>query len=293
MLQLPGAWRSLFRTMSKIRILILFFITHITVLFGQNREFLLIGSPEKLVIYNQYEQTLSEIVKKNFGENAPFMVVSLKSFLSDGLTPVIEAAYFNEKIYILRDEKGNPAVNGKTIVKKTATVTQFYREGTLKNDCTGETLSGKKISLKKGSRVKSLFKKNNEIYAGINSGKDLLFLYIPEKDFSEESKEAAGSTKMNSFSNSHFTKLNELIEKYNKIFRSVYRFAGKEFGNDFSTPELSAVLLPREIKIRIKNYHITHRGSVNEFYRSAENILADCDYRKTGDTANTSFRISK
>lgn len=279
--------------MNRIRFLLIILILPFAILSGQKSEFIIVSEPGKLVIYNRYEQTLNENSKKKFGENVPFMVVNSESFLSDGLTPVIETAYLNDKYYLLRDEKGNPSVNGKVTVKKTGPVTAYNKPGVIRNDCKGETVSGKKISIRKGSKVKASFISGDEIYTGVISGSDLLFLYIRKKDFNEENRETAAEKKKTSFSSDHTDKLKQLTDKYNAIFSSVYKFAGEEFKAAENSPFITMVFSPDEIKVKIKNYNRSHQGSLTEFYSAAENIINDCDYKKAGNIENISFRIRK
>lgn len=280
-------------SMNCFKILISFLVLYFTSVSGQNKEFLLVNSPEKLVIYNQFEQTMTETAKKRLGENTPFMITDLRGFLSDGLTPVIEAVYLKEKLFILRDEKGNPAISGKAAVKKTGSVTPYNNQGVIKNDCRGETFSGKKINLKKGERVIASFTDGDKIYAGVNTGSNPIFLFVSKKDFAEENNGRPAGTKLKSFSQDHLRKVNELSARYNKIFIAVYKFAGNEFDKEKPAPEVTVTSSSGEIKIIIKNYDDAHRRSLEEFYTAAENILSDCDYQKSGNIENISFRIKK
>ena len=99
-------------------------------------DFLITSNPQSLVIFNQYEQPLTEADRKSFLPYCPLEIVNKKELLGDQITEALRINYQGIVYYLLKDDKGE--ISGKN--------TQQYNKTLLKCTLLNDTVEvGKKI----------------------------------------------------------------------------------------------------------------------------------------------------
>lgn len=71
--------------------------------------FVIVERPEALVIYNRYQQLLSENEKRALVPFLPINILDERTILSDGFTPCLKGDRKGDVVFLLRDESGSLA----------------------------------------------------------------------------------------------------------------------------------------------------------------------------------------
>ncbi len=75
--------------------------------------FLIVEHPEAFVIYNRYQQLLTDAEKQAFVPYTPFRILDEKGTLGDGFTPCLKGEADGQVVFLLRDEGG--ALSGENL----------------------------------------------------------------------------------------------------------------------------------------------------------------------------------
>ncbi len=78
-----------------------------------NASFLIVQRPEAFVMYNRYQQLLTDAEKRVFVPYIPFRIIDEKSVLGDGFTPCLKGEMDGQVVFLLRDEGG--ALSGENL----------------------------------------------------------------------------------------------------------------------------------------------------------------------------------
>lgn len=153
--------------MKKI-IFLLSFLFAQTILAATKADFLIVSHPQKLSIYNRYEQPLPESEWNQFLPYAPFQVIRKNELLGDQITEALRFSYQGNHFFLLTDDKGN--IVNKTGVQylKTFQQTMVYNDTVyLRSPVSlfeSYPSNGSSFSVGKDERVIRIFKYNSSFY---------------------------------------------------------------------------------------------------------------------------------
>ena len=140
-----------------IVIIILFFLP---VPAQEQADFLLIESPQKLVIYNKYEQNISPAESRRFTPWLPLQILDSNTYLSDSFTIAMKVRLGRDNFFLIRDSENelrNQQQAGKVItLQKVKLLSDSLQITSPENLATTDTPggSGSAFDLRSGMKLK-------------------------------------------------------------------------------------------------------------------------------------------
>lgn len=154
-------------------IFLLFLIICISIKAGETVDYLIISDPQKLSIFNQFEQALSDKEFSRFYPFSPLQIINRKETLGDQITEALKCNYLGTTYFILTDNKGEPRSSSSSIYKK------IFRNCNILNDT---------VTINKNMNVYERFPASGKIHnckigqsiIRIFRHSDYVYVFIPE-----------------------------------------------------------------------------------------------------------------
>lgn len=145
------------------------------VMAGKTADFVIISTPAKLSIFNQFEQALTEKELNSFATNTPFEIVNRKETLGDQITDAMRCKNQGSTFYILLDNKGAFKNAPTSLYQK------FYTKCTVLYD-TVQLKRETKISDKYPSGSTTRVCKPDQILVRIFQQSGFYYVFVPQMD---------------------------------------------------------------------------------------------------------------
>lgn len=227
------------QTFSRIALIyILLFGT--AVLSADRRDFMIIGSPEKAELYNQYELPLSNAESRALVSGVVFEIKNANQLMGDQIRRGMYLSHFNTAYYLILDD------NGKTVGLPPSAHAKTFRNGSPLYDTVMVSISaikvyerypsqGKTAILKRGTRVIRIFRYRKATYLyRISSPGEYGWTHVSSSSFKRDISTAREK-------DSDFTFLHERIirrlSQINSRYDSLFTFFNKVSGQSKATPK--------------------------------------------------------
>jgi hypothetical protein len=86
---------------------LLIFISLSSIVYSQTADFLIVENPSILIIYNKYQQSISNQIQKQLVSFTPFQIIEEDELLSDQISHASRVIFDNNIYFLLKNEEGN------------------------------------------------------------------------------------------------------------------------------------------------------------------------------------------
>jgi hypothetical protein len=241
---------------------------------------LIVEHPERLVVFNKYQQRLSSDEYRRLPPFVPMVLVHERDHLGDGFTPCAAVEIGREPYYILRDEEGGLSSSGEP------GKTDVFRNVSLLGD-TVALLRGKalrlrpagdrvEIQLKPGTRVVREFEHESRTYVRLPSGGGRFgWLILPVSARSSEWRETESASSTGITSADLLLRVQPVIDGANKSLRRIYAALSPGTGTVHTPPSFRLLLTRGEIKCVLEPAALagSYAGSMRALLPELERVL--------------------
>jgi hypothetical protein len=263
----------------------LFIVVSILLCYGHEvwsttSDYWIIENPSALIIYNNYEQKLTEIEKNLIPEFSAWQIIETDHILGDQFTNTIKTVY-NRKTYFFQVTSEGKLVN-RTLAGQINKIRKASAQGDTVLVIASDRLSiqrgDKRISLLEGMLIQRIFSHRNKTFvreiagniSGWIEGKGSVFweAYVPE------------SSNL-AFEKQIFSRIDHIFRSYNtrldKLFTHLNRLYNKSRTSPQWRPEESPSYLKYEI--RPQDYKTQFSGSQSYLVQELTDLLYGSPYQ--------------
>jgi hypothetical protein len=158
------------RTTLRLAVIALMAAGHSGSLFaGRSADFLILGAPGNLTIFNQFEQPLTESERGLLKPGTPVQIIETNTTLGDQITPALRGRFNGASVFILKDDAGNfigdKAKKNRQVFKGCALVDDTVEAAMAISLFDTYPLSGSACRIAKGEPLVRMFRYNQSYYA--------------------------------------------------------------------------------------------------------------------------------
>ncbi|TFH01247.1 MAG: hypothetical protein E4H13_05440 [Calditrichales bacterium] len=266
-------------------LLFLAILTH--AVYGDEGDFLIIENPAALVLYNQYEQRLSESDRAGFPSYSAWRILNENLLLSDQFTHTMKVAYDRQVYFFQVNTQGNlvnidesgqiERIRGANLLADTIRITESNRLS---------LQSGfDRLPLAQGTLLQRIFTYKGRIFAGIldsrvsgwvgENATPFWQVYHPDKN------ELAVEQQI-------FSRIDKVVESYNLRFEKLFDHLNGQSVTRHAPPQWMADSAPGRLVYRISPAGYQDRFNQAQSYliRELEDLLHGSDYSLEKDNAS-------
>ena len=234
-------------------------------------DILLAGHPEKLTVFNHYEQTATGKDRAEIEAYEPLIIVKENTFLSDKYTACMEVTAGGASFFLLKEDQGHLPVS--------AAVQEIRRVGWIADtmnvnakELRVERPSGGKAIIHRGSLVARLFDNHGRIY--IRSLSESATYGWMDKDQMSLLRPLHAAMHPRGISDSSIeTIVQAKIEKSNTVLREFYRLFNAQTHETMIAPQWMINRLPGMLVCDLVNSRTSYQQSTRYLGKDIENAL--------------------
>ena len=245
----------------------------------------IIENSSALIIYNQYEQRLTDTEKSAFQNFAAWEIISEDHFLSDQFTPVIKASYKNKTYYFQRLEPGKilkeEDVGKIEILKNVKPAGDTIR--VKQTDKIFLIRAGERLGLSEGTLLKCRFKYQNRFYVENMSTDQNGWITLEDQNSWEKYHVEPG--KGVDYDWEIFSQVDKLVNTYNQRLGNLFDYMNAKYKTHHPLPRWSGEKTALSIRYKMEPNAYRNRFNESQFFLIQElrDLLHGSSFHVTED----------